>query len=107
MRSQEDATRQKHPSDHGPTPGNVDPLLARILHNQRAQRKSKRNRESNVAQVEHGRMDDHFRILKQRVQAVTVWRQRALHNGKRVRGKIEQQQKKNLNCGDDHGCISK
>src|SRR5258707_7988029 len=49
MGAQKNSAGQKQPSHHRPSPRDVDPLLPRIPHHQRAQRKRKRNRKSDVA----------------------------------------------------------
>ena len=72
MRAEKDSASEKSPRDHGPAAGDLNPLLARIAHDQRGQRERKWNRESDVAQVQHGRMNHHLRILQQRVEAVAV-----------------------------------
>ena len=46
-------------------------------------------------------MDDHLRILQQRVQAKAVWGERAGFQRERRRGKIEQQQEEDLHAGQD------
>ena len=52
-------------------------------------------------------MNDHLGILQQRIQAGAIGGKRALHHGKRMRGKIQNQQKENLHRGDDHRSIGK
>ena len=75
-RSQEDPHGEEQPRQHGPMPGGLDPLLPRLLRNERGQCKGKGDRESHIPQVQHGRMDCHGGILQQRIQSVAV--QRAL-----------------------------
>ena len=92
---------EKAPGHHRPAAGDVDPLLAGIPHDQRAQRESEGNGESDVAEIKHGRVDDHLRILQQRIQSVAVGGQRALHQRERMRREVQQQKKEDLNRGDD------
>ncbi len=46
-------------------------------------------------------MDDHLGILQQRIQTVAVGRDRALHQSKRMRSEIHQQQEEDLHGRDD------
>src|SRR6266851_7941609 len=96
MRAQKNPTRQEQPRHHRPSPRNVDPLLSRIPHHQRPQRKRKRNRKSDITQVKHGRMDHHLRILQQRIQPKPIRRHRSRLNRKWRRRKVQQHQKENL-----------
>ena len=50
-------------------------------------------------------MDDHLGILEKRIQAGAIGGQSALHDGERVRGKIQNQQKENLHRGDHYGRV--
>ena len=75
MRAEEDAAGQKSPGHHRPTAGNVNPLFSGIAHDQRTQRKSERNGEAHVAQIQHGRVNHHLGILQERVQSIAIFRQ--------------------------------
>ncbi len=76
VRAQKDPARQKQPRHHRPSPRNVDPLLARIPHHQRPQRKRKRHRKSHIPQIKHRGMNHHLRILQQRIQPKPIRLQR-------------------------------
>ncbi len=85
----------------------MDPLLAGIFHDQRAQRKGERHGEPDVAQIEHGRVNHHLRILQKRIQAIAVGWDGALNNGKGMRRKVQQQQEENLHARQNHRSIGK
>ena len=72
MSPEEDPASEEAPRHHRPTPGDVDPLLARILHDQRAKCEGERHGESDVAEIEHRRMDHHLRVLEQGIQSIAV-----------------------------------
>ena len=107
MRSEENSAGQETPRHHRPAARDADPLLPGIAHDQRSQRERERHGEAYIAQVKHGRMNHHLGILQQRVKPRAVGGKRARHQRERMSGKIQQQQKENLNCGDDGGSISK
>ena len=67
VRSQENAAGEEAPGHHGPAAGDVNPFFAGILHDQRAEGKCEGNGKADVSQIQHGRMDDHLRILQQRI----------------------------------------
>jgi hypothetical protein len=67
MRPQKDPAGEKQPGHHGPAASNMDPLFTRISHHQRAEGKRKWNAETDVAQIQHRRMDDHLWILQERI----------------------------------------
>ena len=46
-------------------------------------------------------MNHHLRILEERIQTVAVGRERAFHDGERVRREIQDHQKENLHRGHD------
>ena len=89
-----DPAGQKQPRHHRPSPRNVDPLLARIPHHQRAQRERKRHRKPHIPQVQHRRMDHHLRILQQRIQPEAILCHRPRLNRKRRRRKVQQHQER-------------
>ena len=70
--AEKDSNRQEAPRHHGPAAGDVDPLFAGILHDERAQGEGEGDGEADVSQVKHGRMNDHLGILQQRIQAGAV-----------------------------------
>ena len=93
---------QEHPRHHGPAAGDVDPLFAGILHDQRAQREGERHGESHVAEIQHRRMDHHLGILQQRIQSVAVGRESCPStSAKRMRGEVHQQQEEHLHRRND------
>ncbi len=106
VRAEEDAAGQEEPGHHGPAAGDVNPLLARVAHHQRAEGKRERHAEAHVSQVKHRRMDHHLRILQQRIQSEAIGRRLALHQRKRRRGKVEQEQEEDLDAGQDGGRVS-
>src|ERR1017187_4712550 len=89
VRAEEDADGEEAPGHHGPAARNLNPFLAGILHDERAQREGEGNGEADVSQVEHRRMDDHFGILEKWIQPGAIRGERALHDGERVRRKIQ------------------
>jgi hypothetical protein len=102
VRAQKNATGQEYPGDHGSAGRDVSPLLAGIAHDERHQRKGKGHGETDIAEVEHGRMDHHLGILEQRIQTITISWQRGLHDDKRMGREIQKQKEENLNrCDDD------
>src|ERR1051326_1890595 len=64
VRAEENAAGQEHPRDHGPAASDVDPFLARVTHDERSKREGEWHRHPNVAEAEHGWMNDHLRILQ-------------------------------------------
>ena len=105
VRTKKDAAGQEHPGDHGPAAGDRDPLLAGVAHHQRPERKGERHRKSDVAEIEHRRMDDHLRILQQGIETKAVGGERAGLERKRGRGEDQQQQKEDLDGGEDGGRV--
>ena len=105
VRAQKNSAGQERPSHHRPAAGDVNPFLAGILHNQRRQREGKRHGNADVAEIQHGRMDHHLRILQQRIEPVAVRRNGARHQGKGVGGKVHQQQEENLNRRNNDGSV--
>ena len=101
VRAEKNAAGEESPGDHGPAAGDVNPFFAGILHDQRAQREGEGDGESDVAEIEHGRMDDHLGILQKRIEAAAVGAQRAFQQAERVRGEVHQRQKENLHAGEN------
>ena len=66
VHSKKNAAGEKSPRDHRPSAGDVDPLLTGVFHRQGGKRESERDGKPNVAQVQHGRVNDHLGILKER-----------------------------------------
>ena len=101
VRSQEDPAGQEQPRHHRPPAGDVDPLLPRVPHHQRTQRKGKRDGEAHVAEVEHRRMDHHLRILEQRVQPEAVCRHCPADQREWCSHKVDQHQEEDLDRRQD------
>ncbi len=80
MRAEQNPNALEAPCNHGPAPRDVNPFLTGVSAEKRCQCKSKRNRKSGVAEVEHRRMNHHLRILQQRIQAVAVGQRRKPHH---------------------------
>ena len=76
--AEDDADGQESPRDHAPAARDVDPVLAFAAGNQRGEGEGERHGETDEAQIEHGRVDDHSRVLQQRVQPATVGRRKDL-----------------------------
>ena len=102
MCAEKNSAGEEGPGDHGPAAGDVDPLLAGILHDQRAQREGKRHGEADIAEIKHGRMNHHLGILQQRIQAAAVGADRAFEQAERIGGEVQQQQKENLHARQNH-----
>src|SRR5271157_72638 len=105
VRAEENADGEEAPGHHGPAARDLNPFFAGIFHDERAQREGEGNGEADVSQIQHRRMDDHLGILEKRIQSGAIGGERALHDGERVRGKIQNQQKENLHRGDDHRSV--
>ena len=90
---------EEEPGDHGPAAGDVDPFFAGVPHHQRAEGEGERDREADVAEIEHRRMDDHLGILQERVEAEAVLRERAGGDGEGRCGEVEQEKKEDLDAG--------
>ena len=103
--AQEDAAGEESPGDHGPAAGDVNPFFAGIFHDERAEGEGEGDGESNIAQVEHGRVDDHLGILQQRIQAAAVGAQRAFEKAKGIRGEIHEREKKYLHASQNNGGV--
>ena len=100
--AEEDATGEKSPGDHGPAAGDVDPFVAGILHDQRAQREGEGHRGPDITQVQHGRVDDHLGILEQGIEAAAIGAHGALEQPERIGGEIYQSKKKYLHARQNY-----
>ena len=114
MRAQQNSHALEAPGDHGPAPGDVNPFLAGIAAEQRGQCKREWHGESGVAEVQHRRVNHHFRILQQRVQAVAVGNRSEAHHSARVHisqhaeragHEIIQGEEKHLGPGQHHANV--
>ena len=111
MRAEQNAHALEAPGDHGPAAREVNPFLAGITAEQRGERESERNREAGIAGIKDRRMDDHLRILQQRIEAIAVGAQDPLQ-GPAGRGRAQylkgagdeiiQRQKEKLHPHQDH-----
>src|SRR3974377_988635 len=102
------------PGDHGPLAGQVNPFLSGITREQSSQCESEWNRETRVAGVEVRGMDDHLRILQQRVKAVAVHAGEGFESAAGVDGRkrlegvlneIVQSEEENLHAGHHHADV--
>src|SRR4029079_13530212 len=59
------------------------------------------NREADVSQVKHRRMDHHLRILQQRIQPVAIFWDSAFHQREGGRCEVDDGQKEYLYAGED------
>src|SRR6185437_12035243 len=100
MRTHKDADCQEQPRHHRPAPRNVDPLLTRIPHHQRAQRKRERNREAHIPQIQQRRVHHHLGILQQRIQSKSI-RMSSRRQRKRHGRKIQKKKEENLHSGQN------
>ena len=80
-RSEQNADRLKQPGDHRPDPGCVDPALSGLARDQRGQRERERHGETDIAQVQHRRVDRHHGMLQQGVETLAVRHRRDLRAG--------------------------
>ncbi len=112
--AQQNSRGLKHPRNHRPLARQMNPLLARVAGQQRAQRKSKRNREAGVSRIQVRRMDHHFRILQQGSQSVAIGARDVIHHAIRSRRRerferagheIIQRQEENLYAGHHHANV--
>ena len=67
---------EEHPGDRRPRARPARPLLVELAFEQRGHGERERDREADVAQVEHRRMHGEREVLQQRVQVVAVRRRR-------------------------------
>ena len=101
MSAEEDAAGEESPGNHGPAAGDVNPFFTGILHYQRAEREGEGDGESNVAQVEHGRVYDHLGILQKRIEAAAIGAHGAFEQTEGIGGEVHQREKKNLHGGEN------
>ncbi len=89
----------------------MNPFLARVASQQRAQRKGKWNREARVPRIQVRRMDHHLRVLQQRRQAIAIRSRDQVHHAIRPRRRqrlerafyeVIQRQEENLHPGQHH-----
>src|SRR5208282_4265233 len=114
MRAKKNADGLEAPGDHGPFASEVNPLFAGIARQQGSQRKGKRNGKTRVSRVEIRRMDDHLRVLQERIEAVSIHADERFqyaagtHVGESFEGafdEIVQREKENLDAGQNHANI--
>ena len=86
-----DADGEEAPGERGPRPRPARPRGVEAAAQQRGDGERERDREADVAHVQHRRMRDHARILQQRIQIAAVGghREQPLE---RVRGEQQEQQ---------------
>ena len=114
VRAQQNPHPLEAPGDHGPAARQVNPLLPRITAQQRGQRESKRDGETGVAGIQNRRMDDHLRILQQRIETIAIGAQDPLQGPagrsraqylKGAGDEIVQRQEKKLHAHQDHANV--
>src|SRR6267378_2764678 len=114
VRAKQNADRLEAPVDHRPFTGEVNPLFAGVAGKQGGESKRKRNGEARVAGIKIWRMDDHFRVLQKRVEAVAVqagkWLEHAAcaNRGEGLEGTLDeviQYEKESLDAGEDHAHV--
>ena len=72
--AQRDADREEQPREQGPLPDGVDPAGVEPPGEQRRDREGERDRDADVAEVEHRRMHHHAGVLQLRIEPVAVRR---------------------------------
>ena len=114
MSAEKNAEGLEAPGDHGPFAGEVNPLFAGITSEQSGEGKCERNGETGVAGIEVGRMNDHFRILEERIEAVAVHAGERFEDAAGVDGgeglegildEVVEGKKENLNAGENHADV--
>ena len=71
-RAENHATALKQPGDQRPAAGGVDPRLTGLFGDQRRDGERKGNREADIAEVQHGRVNGHGWILQGGAEAVAI-----------------------------------
>jgi hypothetical protein len=105
MHAEEDAGSEEQPGHKGPDARDLDPFLAGVAHHECSEREAKGNREAYIAQVKHGGMNHHLRVLEQWIQAVAVvWNGAPIQREGR-RCKVQYQQEEDLNPGQNGASI--
>jgi len=101
LAAQQNSNAQKHPGHHGPPACRANPSVAKLLGEHRRHGEREWNRKAHEAQIQHGRMDHHVGILKQRIETAPVGGHK--RDGRRLRlqndGLIEWIHRKQM-----HGC---
>ena len=105
MGPEKDSASEKSPGHHGPAARDMDPFFAGILHDQRAEGECERHGKSDIAQIKHGRMDNHLGILQQRIETTSVGPERTLEQAEGIRGEVDEREEEDLHCGEDDGRI--
>ena len=98
MHAEEDAAGEEEPGDEGPDAGDLDPLFTGVAHHECAEGKGEGDGESDVAQVKHGRVDDHLRVLEEGIESVAVvWEGAGVKREGRG-GEVEDGEEEDLNA---------
>ena len=79
----------------------MNPFLAGILHDQRAQREGEGHGEADVAEIKHRRVDHHLGILQKRIQSAAIGAERPFEQAEGIGGKVDQREKENLHSGEN------
>src|SRR5438093_4523462 len=74
--SQDDSDRERAPREEGPAASRREPALVELAGEQRGHRERERDRETYESGVEERGMHEHPGRLKERVQALTIGRNR-------------------------------
>src|SRR2546429_7887267 len=108
----------EHPGNHRPLARQMDPLLPWVARQQRSESKRKRNRKTRITGIQIRRMNDHLRVLQQRIQSVAVGSRDEAHHAtcpgrsqslERALHEIVQRKKedrKSTRLNSSHGYIS-
>ena len=72
MRAEQLADAEKRPGGERPAARRDDPALVGAAREQRAHRERERDRQPDVAEIEHRRVGDHVRVLEARVESGAV-----------------------------------
>ena len=114
MRAEQDADALEAPGDHGPAAGDVNPFFAGVAAEERRERESEWHRKAGVPEIEHRRMNHHFGILQQRIQAAAFGDSREVHDARAIgagdylkgRGdEIIEREEKGLDASEDDSCV--
>ena len=64
LAAEQNPDAQEHPGNHRPSACRANPGIAELLRNQRSHRKCKRHSKADEAEIKHGRVDHHVRVLQ-------------------------------------------
>ena len=84
----------------------MNPFIAGILHDQRAQCEGEGNGCPHVAKIKHGRVNHHLGILQKRVETGAVGAKRAFEQPEGIGCDVYQSKKEDLHSGENDGGVS-